>query len=51
MTVSTTQATRAAQGGNLAKPAINAPTNATIQITDKKLYAPVVKMIRNSWNN
>ena len=39
-----TQATRAAQGGNLAKPAINALTNATIQINDKKLYAPVVTL-------
>ena len=40
----TTQATRAAQGGNPARPAINAPTNATFQITDTKLYIPVVTL-------
>ena len=40
----TTQATRAAQGGNPARPAINAPTNATFQITDTKLYVPVVTL-------
>ena len=40
----TTQAARAAQGGNPARPAINAPTNATFQITDTKLYIPVVTL-------
>ena len=38
----TTQTARAAQGDNPARPAINAPTNATFQITDTKLYVPVV---------
>ena len=40
----TTQAARAAQGGNPARPAINAPTNATFQITDTNLYVPVVTL-------
>ena len=40
----TTQAARAAQRGNPARPAINAPTNATFQITDAKLYVPVVTL-------
>ena len=34
----TTQASRAAQGDNSARPAINAPTNAIFQKTDTKLY-------------
>ena len=40
----TTQTARAAQGDNPARPAINAPTNATFQITDTKLYVPVVTL-------
>ena len=36
----TTQTARAAQGDNPARPAINAPTNATFKITDTKLYVP-----------
>ena len=38
----TTQTARTAQQDNPARPAINAPTNATFQITDTKLYVPVV---------
>ena len=34
----TTEAARAAEGENPARQAINAPTNATFQITDTKLY-------------
>ena len=40
----TTQAAAPAQGGNLARPAINAPTGATLKITDIKLYVPVVTL-------
>ena len=40
----TTQTARAAQGDNPARPAINAPTNATFQMTDTKLYVPVVTL-------
>ena len=40
----TTEAARAAQGDNPARPAINAPTNAAFQITDTKWYAPVVTL-------
>ena len=40
----TTQAARAAQGDNPARPAINAPKNAIFQITDTKLYVPVVTL-------
>ena len=40
----TTQTTRTAQQDNPARPAINAPTNATFQITDTKLYVPVVTL-------
>ena len=40
----TTQTARAAQGDNPARPAINAPTNATFKITDTKLYVPVVTL-------
>ena len=40
----TTQTARAAQGDNPARPAINAPTNATFQIKDTKLYVPVVTL-------
>ena len=38
----TTRTAKAPQGDNPARPAINAPTNATFQITDAKLYVPVV---------
>ena len=40
----TTQAARAAQGDNPARPATNAPKNAIFQITDTKLYLPVVTL-------
>ena len=40
----TTQTARAAQGDNSARPAINAPTNATFQIKDTKLYVTVVTL-------
>ena len=40
----TTQTGRAAQGDNQAKPAINAQTSATFQITKTKLYVPVVTL-------
>ena len=41
MTDITTQAAVPAQGGNPARQAIGAPTNATFKITDTKLYVPV----------
>ena len=37
----TTQTARALQGDNPARPAISAPTSATFEITDIKLYVPV----------
>ena len=40
----TTQAVRAAQGDNPARLAINATTNATFNVTDTKLYVPVVTL-------
>ena len=40
----TTQTARAAQGDNPVKTAANAPTNATFQIIDTKLYVPVVTL-------
>ena len=42
----TTQIAKAAQGDQQdpARSAINAPTNATFQITDTKLYVPVVTL-------
>ena len=40
----TTQTARAAQGDNPARPAINAPRNATFQIKDTKLYVTVVTL-------
>ena len=40
----TTQASRAAQGGNPARLAKNAPANGTFQITDTKLYIPVITL-------
>ena len=39
-----TQTATAAQGDNPARPAINIQTNATFQITDTKLYVPVVTL-------
>ena len=44
MTGITTQTARAAQGGNPARERIDAPTNTTFQITDAKLYVPVVTL-------
>ena len=38
----TTETAKAAQGGNPARERIDAPTIATFQITDAKLYVPVV---------
>ena len=40
----TTQPAREYQGDNPRRPVINPPTNATFQITDTKLYAPVVTL-------
>ena len=39
-----TQTARAAHEDNPARPEINAPTNTTFQITDTKLYVPVVTL-------
>ena len=39
-----TQAAVAAQGNNPARPAINAPKNATFKITDTTLYVSVVTL-------
>ena len=44
MTDITTQTARVVQGDNTARSAINAPTNATFQITDTKLYVPAVTL-------
>ena len=44
MTDITTKAAIEAQRGNPARPAINAPTSTTFQITDTKLYVPVVTL-------
>ena len=44
MTDITTKTARAAQGDNPARPTINAPTNATFQIRDPKLYVLVVSL-------
>ena len=38
----TSQTAAAAQGDNPSRERINAPTNATFNITDTKLYVPVV---------
>ena len=52
-----THAAIAAQEYNPERQAINAPTYATLKITDTKLYVPVVtwssqlKMIINFWSN
>ena len=40
----TTEAARAAQRRNPARPEIGAPTGATFQVTDTKLYVPVVAL-------
>ena len=40
----TTQTASTAQRDNPARPARNTPTNATFQITDTKLYIPVVPL-------
>ena len=47
----TTQTARVAQGDNLARLAIDAPTNATFKITDTKLYVPVVTLSTEDDNN
>ena len=47
----TTQAARASQGDNQARPAINAPTSATFKITDTKFYVPVVTLSTEDDNN
>ena len=48
----TTEVAIEAQGDNLARPAIHAPTNdATFQIKDKKLYVPVVSLSTKDDNN
>ena len=44
MTDITKQTARVVQGDNPARSAINSPTNATFQITDTKLYVPVVTL-------
>ena len=44
MTNITTQAAKAAQGDNPARPAINASINETFQIPDTKLYVPAVTL-------
>ena len=47
----TTQTSRAAQGDNPARPAINASANARFKITDTKLYVPVVTLSTEDDNN
>ena len=47
----TTQTATEAQENNQARPAINAPTNATFQIKDTNLYVPVVTLSTNDDNN
>ena len=47
----TTQTARAAQGDNPARERIDAPTNATFQITDTKLYVSVVTLSTEDDNN
>ena len=39
-----TQGAVPTQASNLARPAINAPTRATIKIKETKLYAPLVSL-------
>ena len=51
MTDITTPAARTAQGDNLARPAIHAPTNVTFKIRDTKLYVPVVTLSTEDDNN
>ena len=43
----TSQAAVAAQGNNPARPAINAPTNATVKVTDTKWYVAVTFSTEN----
>ena len=47
----TTQTARGAQGAYPARPAINAPANATFKITDTKLYVPAVTWSTEDDNN
>ena len=47
----TTQATRAAQRDNPARPAIKSPTNATFKLTGTKLYVPVVTLLTEDDKN
>ena len=47
MTDITSQAAVAAQGNNPARPAINAPTNATVKVTDTKWYVAVTFSTEN----
>ena len=51
LTDNATQTTRVSQGDNPAGPTINAPKNATFQITDTKLYVPVVTLSTEDDNN
>ena len=41
----TIQAAVAAQGNNPTRPGINGPTNATLKITEAKLYIPLVTLL------
>ena len=47
----TTQATRAAQRDNPARPAIKSPTKATFKLTGTKLYVPVVTLLTEDDKN
>ena len=51
LTDMTTQDAAPAQGDDLARPAINAPTGATFKISDAKLYIPVVTLSTQHNNN
>ena len=51
MTDIRTQTAAAAQGGNPARERIDAPTNATFQTTDTKLYVPAVTLSTKDDNN
>ena len=46
----TTHAAVAAQGDNPARPAIRAPTGATLKIKDTKLCVPVVTLLTGNNN-
>ena len=50
LTEITTQTTTAAQGDNLAKLAINVPTNVTFKIRDTNLYMSVVTLSTEDHN-